>query len=199
VTAAGRGSGAFASTPCPARSLARGPSSLAVERTFERTDADITAGGVRFAYRQLGPSTGVPVVFLARLAAVLDYWDPRVIDGIAAKRRVITFDHRGIGAPSGSVPHTVEQMARDAVTSIRTLGLEQVDLFGFSLGGGVSHLAMEEDFLARLKERTEDRDKRSTRLVMRAQLRAIRVFGTRAPHDLSQIVSRSSWPAATTT
>jgi hypothetical protein len=38
----------------------------------------INAGGVEFAYRQLGPSTGVPVVFLTHLAAVLDNWDPRV-------------------------------------------------------------------------------------------------------------------------
>ena len=75
----------------------------------------IHAGGVEFAYRQLGPSTGVPVVFLTHLAAVLDNWDPRVVDGIAAKRRVITFDNRGVGASSGATPTTIEQMASDAV------------------------------------------------------------------------------------
>ena len=84
---------------------------------------------------KLGPSTGVPVVFLTHLAAVLDNWDPRVVDGIAAKRRVITFDNRGVGASSGSTPTTIEQMARDAVTFIRALGFDQVDLFGFSMGG----------------------------------------------------------------
>src|SRR5437667_9239926 len=52
----------------------------------------LSAGGVEFAYRQLGPGTGVPVVFLTHLAAVLDNWDPRVVDGIAAEHRVITFD-----------------------------------------------------------------------------------------------------------
>jgi hypothetical protein len=36
---------------------------------------------VDFAYRELGPKTGVPVVFLTHPAAVLDNWDPRVIDG----------------------------------------------------------------------------------------------------------------------
>ena len=70
------------------------PSNTAATRT-------ISAGGVEFAYRQLGPSTGVPVVFLTHLAAVLDNWDPRVVDGIAAKHRVITFDNRGVGASSG--------------------------------------------------------------------------------------------------
>jgi pimeloyl-ACP methyl ester carboxylesterase len=100
----------------------------------------IDVGGVEFAYRELGPSTGVPVIFLTHLAAVLDNWDPRVVDGIAAKHRVITFDNRGVGASSGSTPTTIEEMARDAVTFIRALGFEQVDLFGFSMGGMIAQV-----------------------------------------------------------
>ncbi|MBV9335809.1 MAG: alpha/beta fold hydrolase, partial [Solirubrobacterales bacterium] len=110
----------------------------------------VNAGGVRFAYRQLGPHTGVPLVFLHHFTAVLDDWDPRVIDGIAANRRVITFDNRGIAGSSGSVPHTIDAMAADAVTFIRALGLEQVDLLGFSLGGGVAQvIALEHPELVR--------------------------------------------------
>ena len=60
----------------------------------------------------------MPVVFLTHLAAVLDNWDPRVVDGIAANHRVITFDNRGVGATTGSTPTTIEQMASDAVTFI---------------------------------------------------------------------------------
>ena len=44
----------------------------------------IDVGGTRFAFRRLGAGTGVPVIFLHHLGAVLDNWDPRVIDGIAA-------------------------------------------------------------------------------------------------------------------
>jgi pimeloyl-ACP methyl ester carboxylesterase len=84
----------------------------------------VSAGGVEFAYRELGPDTGVPVVFLTHLTAVLDNWDPRVVDGIAAKRHVITFDNRGVGASSGSTPTTIKEMASDAVTFIRALGFE---------------------------------------------------------------------------
>src|SRR6266849_3155604 len=100
----------------------------------------LSAGGVEFAYRQLGPGTGVPVVFLTHLAAVLDNWDPRVVDGIAAKHRVITFDNRGVGASSGSTPTTIEEMARDAVTFIRALGFKQVDLLGLSMGGFIAQV-----------------------------------------------------------
>src|SRR5947207_3838385 len=105
----------------------------------------LSAGGVEFAYRQLGPDTGVPVVFLTHLAAVLDNWDPRVVDGIAATHRVITFDNRGVGASSGSTPTTIDGMARDAVTFIRALGFDQVDLFGFSMGGMIAQVIAQEE------------------------------------------------------
>src|SRR5436190_21378312 len=105
----------------------------------------INAGGVQFAYRELGPRTGVPVVFLTHLAAVLDNWDPRIVDGIAAEHRVITFDNRGVGASSGSTPKTIKEMASDAVTFIRALGLDQVDLFGFSMGGMIAQVIAQEE------------------------------------------------------
>ena len=100
----------------------------------------IDIGGVSFAYRELGPTGGVPVVFLHHLMAVLDSWDPRVVDGIAAHRRVITFDNRGVGASGGSVPDNIEEMGEDAIAFIRAMGLQQVDLLGFSLGGGVAQM-----------------------------------------------------------
>ena len=105
----------------------------------------LSAGGVEFAYRQLGPGTGVPVVFLTHLAAVLDNWDPRVVDGIAAQHPVITFDNRGVGASTGSTPATIEEMARDAVTFIRALGFDQVDLFGFSMGGMIAQVIAQQE------------------------------------------------------
>ena len=100
----------------------------------------IDVDGVTFAYRELGTGSDIPVVFLHHLTAVLDDWDPRVVDGIAAHHRVIAFDNRGVGATGGSVPTTVEQMGNDAIAFIRALGLEKVDLLGFSLGGGVAQM-----------------------------------------------------------
>ncbi|WP_280185976.1 MULTISPECIES: alpha/beta fold hydrolase [Nocardia] len=105
------------------------------------TDAptkSVRVGATRFAYRELGPDTGVPVIFLNHLAANLDNWDPRVVDGIAAKHRVITFDNRGVGASEGTTPGSVEAMATDAVAFIRALGFDHVDLLGFSLGGFIA-------------------------------------------------------------
>ncbi|WP_114972898.1 alpha/beta fold hydrolase [Rhodoferax ferrireducens] len=99
----------------------------------------ITADGVSFAYRELGKSNGgTPVVLLVHLAAVLDNWDPRIVDGIAAKHHVIAFDNRGIGASSGSPSNSMAQMADDAITFIQAMGLKQVDLLGFSMGGMIA-------------------------------------------------------------
>ncbi len=105
----------------------------------------VDVGGTRFAYRQLGTNTGVPVIFLHHLAAVLDNWDPRIIDGIAARHQVITFDNRGIGASQGSTPDSIEAMAQDAVAFIRALGFEQVDLLGLSMGGFIAQVIAQEE------------------------------------------------------
>jgi pimeloyl-ACP methyl ester carboxylesterase len=224
-----------------------GPQSTAATTTWRTAPTrTITVGGTPFAYRELGPRTGVPLVFLHHFTAVLDDWDPRVIDGIAARRHVIAFDNRGIGASGGSVPHTIDEMAADAVAFIRALGYDQVDLLGFSLGGGVAQVITLErpelvrrvilagtgpaggggiekinriaaaayikaaltlrdprhylffnrtpdgkraatDYMARLKERTEDRGKRVSLRARRAQLKAIRAAGLQAPHDLGKI------------
>ena len=98
----------------------------------------VTAGGVTYAYRELGPRGGIPVVFFVHLAANLDNWDPRIVDPIARDHHVITFDNRGVGASSGNVPDTVEAMADDAYTFIRALGFDNIDVFSFSLGGMVA-------------------------------------------------------------
>jgi pimeloyl-ACP methyl ester carboxylesterase len=98
----------------------------------------ITAGGVTYAYRELGPKGGIPVIFFVHLAATLDNWDPRIIDPIAKNHHVIAFDNRGVGASTGQVPDTVEAMADDAYTFIKALGFSKVGIFSFSLGGFVA-------------------------------------------------------------
>jgi pimeloyl-ACP methyl ester carboxylesterase len=168
------------------------------------------------------------------------------VDGIAATHRVITFDNRGVGASSGATPTTIEEMASDAVTFIRALGLDQVDLLGFSMGGMIAQVIAQQhpqlvrkmiiagtgpaggegldkvtrityldtarglltgqdpkqflfftrtangrragkDFLARLEERTNDRDKAISVASFRAQLKAIHRWGRDEPADLASI------------
>jgi pimeloyl-ACP methyl ester carboxylesterase len=104
------------------------------------TTESVDVNGTNFVFREIGKKGGVPVVFLHHLTAVLDDWDPRVVDGLAAKHHVIVFDNRGVDGSGGSTPKTVEGMARDAVAFIGALGFSKVDLLGFSLGGFVSQV-----------------------------------------------------------
>jgi pimeloyl-ACP methyl ester carboxylesterase len=94
--------------------------------------------GIRFAYRRLGPPTGTPLVLLQHFSGNIDAWDPAVVNALAADRPVIAFDNAGVGRSTGRTPDTVEAMARDAVDFIDLLGLSEVDLLGFSLGGCVA-------------------------------------------------------------
>lgn len=105
----------------------------------------VYVNGTRFVYRELGIDSDVPVIFVNHLAANLDNWEPRVVDGIAARHRVITFDNRGVGATGGKTPDTVESMARDAVAFIRALGFDRIDLLGFSLGGFISQVIAQKE------------------------------------------------------
>src|SRR5580700_11066149 len=101
--------------------------------TFENAPTkSVDVNGTTFVYRDIGKPGGIPVVFLHHLTAVLEDWDPRIVDGLAAKHHVILFDNRGVGGSGGATPKTVEEMARDAAAFIGALGFSKVDLFGFS-------------------------------------------------------------------
>ncbi|ALV45633.1 alpha/beta hydrolase [Arthrobacter alpinus] len=206
----------------------------------------ITARGVTYAYRELGPKGGVPVVFFVHLAATLDNWDPRIVDPIAQHRHVITFDQRGVGASTGKVPDTIEAAADDAYDFITALGYDSIDVFSFSMGGMIAQdlvikhpnlvrkliltgtgprggkdmdkvarttywdilratltrsdpkefLFFNRDaegkragkaFVARLAERTADRDKPIGTKAFQTQLKAIQRFGRSESSDLSVI------------
>lgn len=217
-----------------------------ITRYAEAPARALRVGGQTFAYRELGPRGGIPVVFFVHLAATMDNWDPRIVDAIAATRHVITFDQLGVGASSGVVPDTMEQAADDAYAFISALGHETIDIFSFSMGGMIAqdlvvkHPALVrrlvltgtgprggkdmdkvvgatyrdilratvtrsdpkeflffnrdaagkkagKEFIARLKERTQDRDEEMSLKGFRTQLKAIVRYGRSAPSDLSVI------------
>lgn len=98
----------------------------------------IDANGVRFAYRRFGTDSGVPLLFMQHFRGGMDHWDPVVTDGFANGRPVILFDNAGVASSSGETPDTVEAMADYAADFIGALGLSQLDVLGFSIGGYVA-------------------------------------------------------------
>src|SRR3979490_2609811 len=98
----------------------------------------VEANGIRFAYRRLGKAGGVPLVFSQHYIGTMDYWDPTVTDGLARDREVILFNNAGVSSSSGEVPTSFEEMGANAIAFIKALGLKQVDVLGFSIGGMVA-------------------------------------------------------------
>jgi pimeloyl-ACP methyl ester carboxylesterase len=98
----------------------------------------VEADATRFAYRRFGTPIGTPMVLLQHFMGNLDNYDPAITDALAMGREVILTDNAGVGLSSGAAPETVAGMARDGASLIDALGLEHVDLFGFSMGGYVA-------------------------------------------------------------
>ncbi|SDX70895.1 alpha/beta fold hydrolase [Paenibacillus sp. CF384] len=98
----------------------------------------IEAGGTRYAYRKLGKPSDIPLVLLNRFRGTMDDWDPAFVNALAMNRTVIYFDNLGIGLSSGETQDQIAGMAEGAVGLIKALGLEQIDLLGFSMGGFVA-------------------------------------------------------------
>ena len=98
----------------------------------------IEANGIRFAYRRFGKTGGVPLVFNQHFSGTMDYWDPAVTDGLAGSREVILFNNAGVANSSGETPSSFQEMGANAIAFIRALGLSQVDVLGFSIGGFVA-------------------------------------------------------------
>jgi pimeloyl-ACP methyl ester carboxylesterase len=90
-------------------------------------------GGLSFAYRDTG-GNGRPLVLLQHFRGNLDNWDPALIDDLAAKRRVITFDYEGVAGSEGNVAHTIAETAVSSLKFFDAMNLDQVDLLGFSIG-----------------------------------------------------------------
>jgi pimeloyl-ACP methyl ester carboxylesterase len=98
----------------------------------------VEADGVRYAYRRFGAETGTPLLFLQHFRGGLDNWDPLVTDGLAQGRPVILFNYAGVASSTGQNATTVDGMADGAASFVKALGLAQVDVLGFSIGGFVA-------------------------------------------------------------
>jgi pimeloyl-ACP methyl ester carboxylesterase len=98
----------------------------------------VEANGIRFAYRRFGKAGGVPIVMNIHFRGTMDHWDPVITDGLAQQREVILFDNAGVGASSGEVPPTFQDMARDAIGFVKALRVTKTDVLGYSIGGKIA-------------------------------------------------------------
>jgi pimeloyl-ACP methyl ester carboxylesterase len=95
----------------------------------------VEAAGVDFAYRRFGHPGEVPLVLLQHFRGNLDNWDPALTDALAAEREVILVDYPGVGSSTGEPSSTIAETARQLIAFTAALGLDRLDVLGFSIGG----------------------------------------------------------------
>ena len=93
--------------------------------------------GAQIAYRRIG--NGRPLVVLNGFAATSEDWDPSFIDRLSSSNQVILLDNRGIGrSTDDGRPFDIAKLANDAARVIEMLGIERVNLLGWSMGGFIA-------------------------------------------------------------
>jgi 3-oxoadipate enol-lactonase len=98
--------------------------------------ASVTIDGIKIDYRIFGQ--GAPVVLIHGLACGKRMWFHQV-RALSDRYRVITYDQRGHGlsdAPDDPSRYSPGHLARDLVGLLDALGLDEVSVVGFSMGGG---------------------------------------------------------------
>ena len=92
-----------------------------------------------YAYRRFGGGSAHPLVLSATLHGESGQLGScRHRCPLRPDEKSSLFDNAGIGRSTGKVPETVAGMATHALAFMDALGLERVDLLGFSLGGMVA-------------------------------------------------------------
>lgn len=80
---------------------------------------------------------GDPLLLINGLTRSLGSWD--LFANAMSGRRIVSFDAPGVGeSPNSHLPLSIAQLATLCVGVLDELGLERVDVLGFSLGGAVA-------------------------------------------------------------
>jgi len=101
--------------------------------SFEKLEVD----GGQIAYRRIG--NGRRLVAVNGFAATSADWDPSFIDRLASSNELILLDNRGIGrSTDNGRPFDMAQLADDVSQVVETLGIERVNVLGWSMGGFIA-------------------------------------------------------------
>jgi pimeloyl-ACP methyl ester carboxylesterase len=96
--------------------------------------AKIQVDGAQIAYRRIG--NGRPLVLLNGFAATSADWDPSLIDRLASSNELVLVDNRGIShSTDDGRPFDIARLADDALRVVAELGVERVNVLGWSMGG----------------------------------------------------------------
>lgn len=91
--------------------------------------------GVRLHWESRGEGTPILLIMGHRYSARM--WYP-IVDDLAAKHRVITFDNRGVGQSDTTRKAAIADFVEDARAVLDAAGEREAHVFGVSMGGGIA-------------------------------------------------------------
>jgi pimeloyl-ACP methyl ester carboxylesterase len=109
--------------------------------TYETAENQfVTVGGVKYAYRLFGKQEGIPLFMHIHFRGNMDWWDPTLINPLAAQRPILLIDNAGVGLSGGEIGESFKVWAEVIVSVVRALKIPKIDAFGFSMGGFVAQM-----------------------------------------------------------
>jgi pimeloyl-ACP methyl ester carboxylesterase len=102
----------------------------------------VDVAGTKMAYRRFGnaSTSAPPLVMIIHFRGTMDHWDPALINLLAQQRELVLLDYPGLGQSEGVVRDTFTGWADAVIGLVRGLGIEKIDLLGFSMGGMAAQL-----------------------------------------------------------
>lgn len=88
---------------------------------------------------------GTPILLIMGANASAATWPPELIAGLAARHRVIRYDHRDTGKSSAAFdarPYPIRRLADDAVTVLDAFEIDRAHVVGMSMGGVLTQLLL---------------------------------------------------------
>ncbi len=96
----------------------------------------IMVNDIRMHYEITGK--GDPILLIAGFSTDITHYS-KIIKELSLRYKVIAFDNRGAGrTDKPDKPYTIETMANDAITLLKKLRINRVNLLGFSMGGQIA-------------------------------------------------------------
>jgi pimeloyl-ACP methyl ester carboxylesterase len=119
-------------------SLRREDGGGAAEKTLDpRTRKLVRVDDIDVACTEYGE--GEPLFMVTAYSTTMDMWDPRFVERLASKYKVIVFDNRGLGdTTEGDAPWSIDRFATDTTRLIEALGYDKANVLGWSLGGDIA-------------------------------------------------------------
>jgi len=82
---------------------------------------------------------GFPLIMIMGLGANMDLWDPRMVQELSKKFKLVMFDNRGAGRTDVSDRrYTIKLFADDTAGLMDALGISRAHVIGVSMGGMIA-------------------------------------------------------------